>query len=224
MHCIKIYRFSNTMRLLIVIFLAWKITMSAPSIAPLVLFVIVATLTPGGATTLATASGSQFGFRRSIPLMAGIALGLASLAAVAAAGLAGILLELPSLQFGMKALGTAYLLWLAWKIGSSGPPHRRPGTVGPTTLIGGACLLWLNPKGWAMALGAAASFAMLRSEPLQLAMLLACAFGMAAAVSLSLWCVAGVLLARHLKTPRQWRVLNVVLGILLAASIIPMWR
>jgi len=75
-----------------------------------------------------------------------------------------------------------------------------------------------------MALGAAASFAMLRSEPLQLAMLLACAFGMAAAVSLSLWCVAGVLLARHLKTPRQWRVLNVVLGILLAASIIPMWR
>ena len=31
----------------------------------LIVFVIVATITPGGATTLATASGTQFGFRRS---------------------------------------------------------------------------------------------------------------------------------------------------------------
>jgi threonine/homoserine/homoserine lactone efflux protein len=198
--------------------------MSAPAIAPLFLFVIVATLTPGGATTLATASGSQFGFRRSIPLMAGIALGLASLAAVAAAGLAGVLLALPSLQFGMKAIGTAYLLWLAWNIGRSGPPQLKSGTAAPTNLIGGVCLLWLNPKGWAMALGAAASFAMLESGPLKLAVLLGCAFGMAAAVSLSLWCVAGVVLARLLKTPRQWKVLNAVLGLLLAVSIVPMWR
>ena len=48
----------------------------------LIVFVIVATITPGGATTLATASGTQFGFRRSVPLLGGIALGLASLAAI----------------------------------------------------------------------------------------------------------------------------------------------
>ncbi|CAG4889301.1 hypothetical protein [Paraburkholderia saeva] len=57
-----------------------------------------------------------------------------------------------------------------------------------------------------------------------LAALLGSAFGIAALASLSLWCAAGMVLARRLKTPRQWRVLNVMLGVLLAASIVPMWR
>jgi threonine/homoserine/homoserine lactone efflux protein len=35
--------------------------------------------------------------------------------------------------------------------------------------------------------------------------------------------MAGLLLARLLRTERQWRVLNAVLGLLLAASIVPMW-
>lgn len=194
-----------------------------PFIAPLVLFAVVSTVSPGDATTLATASGSQFGFRRSIPLMVGIAVGLASLAAGAAAGLAGLLLAAPGLLLVMKAAGSAYLLWLAWKVARSGPPNLNATAAVPTTLLGGACLLWLNPKGWAMALGAAASFAMLANGPLQLATLLGATFGLAALVSLSLWCAAGIVLARLLKTPRQWRVLNGVLGLLLAVSIAPMW-
>jgi len=185
--------------------------------------VVVSTTTPGGATTLATASGAQFGFRRSVPLIAGIAVGLTSLAAAAAAGLAGLLLAVPSLQTAMRLAGSAYLLWLAWKIAGSGPPNLRADMEVPTSFLGGACLLWLNPKGWAMALGAAASFAALASGPLQLAVLLGSTFGLAAAVSLSLWCLAGLLLARLLRTERQWRVLNAGLGLLLVISIVPMW-
>ena len=190
---------------------------------PFILFVVVSTITPGGATTLATASGAQFGFRRSVPLMAGIAAGLATLAAASAAGLAGLLLAAPSLQTAMRIAGSAYLLWLAWNIARSGPPDMNASMGVPTSFLGGAGLLWLNPKGWAMALGAAASFAALANGPMQLALLLGSAFGLAAAVSLSLWCMAGLLLARLLRTERQWRALNAVLGLLLAVSIIPMW-
>ena len=192
-------------------------------IFPLVLFALVSTITPGGATTLATASGAQFGFRRSVPLMAGIATGLATLAAAAAAGLAGLLLAAPSLQVAMRVAGTAYLLWLAWKIGRSGRPAPKADLARPTSFVGGACLLWLNPKGWAMALGAAASFGLLAEGPLRLALLLGVAFGLAAAVSLSLWCLAGLMLARLLRTERQWRLVNALLGLLLAVSILPMW-
>jgi threonine/homoserine/homoserine lactone efflux protein len=70
------------------------------SILPLLPFVVVATVTPGGATTLATASGTRFGFVRSIPMMLGVALGLALLAAVASLGLGRMLLALPALQTG----------------------------------------------------------------------------------------------------------------------------
>ena len=64
---------------------------------PLFLFVIVSTITPGGATTLATASGAHFGYRRSLPYVAGIAVALASMAAAAAVGLGSILMALPAL-------------------------------------------------------------------------------------------------------------------------------
>ncbi|MBB5463289.1 threonine/homoserine/homoserine lactone efflux protein [Paraburkholderia sp. Clong3] len=194
------------------------------SILPLLLFVAVATVTPGGATTLAAASGARFGFVRSIPLMLGIAMGLALLAALAALGLGGLLLTLPSLQTAVRTLGSAYLLWLAWRIARSGPPNASNGPVRPVSLVNGFLLLWLNPKGWAMTVGAAASFALLANNPNRLAMLLGAAFGVTACASLALWCALGVLFARLFRTPRHWRILNLAMGVLLAASLIPTWR
>ncbi len=197
--------------------------MSPETILPLVIFALVSSVTPGGATTMATASGAHFGFRRSIPLMVGIAAGLASMAAAAAAGLAGVLAAMPSLQLALKAVGSAYLLWLAWKVGSAGAPRLDADLARPTSFVGGVWLLWFNPKAWAMTLGAAASFATLASDPAQLSILLALAFGFAASVSVSLWCTAGTLMARLIRTEAQWRGLNMVLGVLLALSIVPMW-
>jgi threonine/homoserine/homoserine lactone efflux protein len=204
--------------------------MEVASLLPLALFTMVATITPGGATTMATASGAHFGVRRSMPLLAGIALGMASMAAAAAAGLASMVLALPSLQLLMKVAGTVYLLWLALKVGRAGAPRgigaataSAASTATPATCIGGMWMLWHNPKGWAMTTGAAASFGAIADGPVQLAALLAIAFGVAAAVSLLLWCMAGRILARRLTTDRQWRVLNVILALLLAASIAPMW-
>jgi threonine/homoserine/homoserine lactone efflux protein len=193
------------------------------SILPLCLFVAVATLTPGGATTLATATGAQFGFTRSLPLMLGIACGLASLAAVAALGLGSVLLATPTLQTVVKAVGSAYLLWLAWRIARSGPLNAKAGPARPVTLVNGVMLLWLNPKSWAMTVGAAASFELLASTPGRLAMLLAVAFGVAACVSLALWCALGAVLAKVVRTPRQWHVLNLVMGAMLGASVVAAW-
>ena len=197
--------------------------MSVADLLPLFLFVIVSTTTPGGATTLATASGAHFGYRRSMPFMGGIAMGLASMAASAAAGLGGVILAFPSLQFAMKLVGSLYLLWLAWKMARSGPPRLYATIAKPTSFPGAVWLVWHNPKGWAMALGAAASFASLAADPFHLSLILGVSFGVAAIFSLSLWCAAGLLLARLLRTDGQWRMLNALLGALLAASIIPMW-
>lgn len=190
---------------------------------PLILFAVVSTFTPGAATTLATASGAHFGFRRSVPLMVGAALGLASMAAAAAAGLASILLTWPSLHFAMKALGSAYLLWLALRIARSGAPRAKDADT-PTSLIGGLLVLWQNPKAWAMTMGAAASFSALASGPAHLALILSLTFGATASISLVIWCLTGQMLARALRSDWQWNALNVTLGLLLVLSVIPMWR
>lgn len=197
--------------------------MALADILPLFLFAAVSTITPGMTTTLATASGAHFGFRRSMPFMAGVAFGLAAMAVAAAAGLASLLLAQPSLQIAMKAAGTLYLLWLAWKIARSGPPHLDADIARPTGFLAAIGVQFQNPKGWAMVLGAAASFAALASGPAELAVLLGLTFGIMAAASLALWCLAGLLLARLLRSDWQWRLLNAALGLLLAASIVPMW-
>lgn len=190
---------------------------------PLLLFVLVATISPGGATTLATASGANFGWWRSLPLLSGISFGLASMAVAAAFGLGGLILAVPELQLAMKLLGSLYLFWLAMQIALRGQPGKAAVTQKPSRFIAGVALLWQNPKAWAMTLSAAASFASITQGAESLAVLLGVVFAVLSMASLALWCVAGVVLAGVLKTERQWRLLNGFLGALLIASIVPLW-
>jgi threonine/homoserine/homoserine lactone efflux protein len=191
----------------------------------LLTFAVVSTITPGGATTLATASGAQFGFARSLPLLGGIACGLASLIGIVGGGLGAVVVSLPQLQVALRVVGSAYLLWLAWTIGRLGAPSSTSGTAGTSMgFFKGLLLLWLNPKAWTMAIAAASAYAGLSASPLDLALLLSVVFGLAATVSLTLWCLGGQWLSRVLKTDRQWRTVNISLGLLLAVSVIPMWQ
>jgi threonine/homoserine/homoserine lactone efflux protein len=61
------------------------------------------------------------------------------------------------------------------------------------------------------------------ANPLVLAATLATVFAVVLAPNLVLWCTGGQFLTRVLRTDQQWRIVNVVLGLLLVASIAPMW-
>ena len=99
----------------------------------------------------------QFGLRRSLPLLLGIAAGLTTLAVAASLGLAGVLLGV-HLELVVRVLGSLYLLWLAWTIAGAGAPGRTSLTE-PRRFRTGVLLLWLNPKAWAITLSAAGAFA-----------------------------------------------------------------
>lgn len=171
-------------------------------VASVAAFAFVATVSPGGATTLATASGTRFGFRRSLPLLAGIAAGLATLAAAAALGLATVMTAIPGQQLLVRIAGTIYLLWLARGIARSGAP-KGADLARPRTFPNGLLLPWLNPKAGAMTLSAAAAFAGPSTGTAQLTGVLGVCFGLGAAASLTLWCAAGTVFARLLHTDRS---------------------
>ncbi len=145
------------------------------------------------------------------------------MAAFAAAGLAALVLSEPALQMAMKIIGSAYLLSLAWQTSRRGRPNFTQDVATPISFMGGIGLLWINPKGWAMTLSAAASFTAAGNGPLHFAILLGAIFALLSTLSLVIWCVAGVLFAKIMRTDRQWQIMNVTLGILLAASIFPIW-
>ncbi len=190
----------------------------------LILFALIATGSPGGATTLATASGARFGYRRSVPLIAGIAFALASLMAVSGTSLATTFKAIPSLELTVKAIGSMYLIWLAAKIGLAGPPAKAGfDRERPTKFFGGALLLLVNPKAWAMAVGVASSFSDLVSEPLVLGGILALVFAVSACVSLTIWAMVGGTVSRALTAAWHWHLFNGVMAGLLIASILQLW-
>ncbi|MBP3126124.1 LysE family translocator [Thalassospira sp. ER-Se-21-Dark] len=200
------------------------------TLLPVLSFTMAAALSPGGATTLATASGAQFGFRRSVPFIMGISIGMLTLAAAGALGLANLVQAFPSIELITKLIGTSYLVWLAFKIAMAPPPtpsHKletnNEEQNKPIPFLGAFGLLWLNPKGWAVTIGAAASFSAITQDPTQLALILGSAFAFSGFLSMALWCALGLSLSLLLTSDWQWRAVNVTLGVLLVASIIPMW-
>ncbi len=190
----------------------------------LILFALIATGSPGGATALATASGARFGYRQSLPLILGIALSLALLVAVSGTSLAATLQSTPFLSSAIKAIGSAYLVWLALKIGLAGSPSAtRLSEAQPMSFLVGAALLLVNPKAWAMAAGVASSFSNLVSYPFLLGSILAAVFLACACVSLSLWVLAGGFIANLLRTDRHWHIFNGAMATLLLVSILQLW-
>lgn len=187
-------------------------------------FALLSTASPGGATSLATASGAQFGYVRSLPLIGGIATTLALLVAVSGTGLSVAMLAIPSLETGMKVVGSAYLLWLAFIILKAGPPNKaNVSSTKPIRFVGGAMLLLINPKAWAMAVGVAGSFSGISDNPYTLAIIFGCVFAIAASLSLSIWTMTGSMLARIIKADWQWHLFNSVMAILLVLSIASFW-
>lgn len=126
---------------------------------PLVLFAAVMTLTPGPNVVLVTASGANFGFRRTVPQMLGITLGFGFMALAAGFGLAEMVQTAPRVHATLKYAGGAYFVYLAWRIaranGRATAATARPKPIG---FLEAALFTWTNPKAWVLVLGALAAY------------------------------------------------------------------
>lgn len=189
----------------------------------LMTFVFAATASPGGATTLVAASGARFGYVRSVPLMAGICFGMGSLTATLSIGLGAMLGTVEALEVGLKILGTAYLLYLAWIIGRQSAPQAGKASDRPIGFLQGFALIWVNPKVWTLGMAASSAYLGLTFDPWLDAVLIAGAFVGVGTASAALWCWAGAKLGEMLTSETQWRAVNIGFGMLLVLSILPIW-
>jgi threonine/homoserine/homoserine lactone efflux protein len=192
-------------------------------VGSLLVFAVITICSPGANNLLAATSGARFGLRASAGLIAGLALAVVTLIAVAAAGVGAVVTSRPGLQLVLRAAGTAYLLWLAVHVARSGRPALEDGPESPPGFRTGVLVTSVNPKTWTVALSAASGYSAISADPLVLAAVLAGVFTVVVVPNLVLWCVGGEVLARRLSTDHQWAVLNGTLAALLALSVIPMW-
>ncbi|WP_213004149.1 LysE family translocator [Parahaliea maris] len=191
-------------------------------------FAAAMTGTPGPNNIMLTASGANFGFTRTIPHLVGVSLGVASLIGTVAGGL-GVLFEtFPVLQQGLRLVACAYLLYLAWRIGTAPPPARdslQPGESEGRPMRFHEALLfqYVNPKAWAMAITAVSSFTAAGEGYWVSAALIVAVFLLVGFPLTTSWAAFGVLLGQVLSSPRSWVWFNRCMGVLTASCLAFMW-
>ncbi|PZX18320.1 threonine/homoserine/homoserine lactone efflux protein [Palleronia aestuarii] len=195
----------------------------APEIlAGLVLFAFVATVTPGPNNVMLTASGANFGFRRTVPHMLGITIGFPVMIALVGLGLMQVFDAVPGSQTVLEVASVLYLLYLAWKIAHAGAPKDASAEGRPLSFLQAALFQWVNPKAWALALSAIAAYAPARTAATIVTVALV--FSAVSLPSISIWVVLGQQMRRFLRSTRRLTAFNWTMAALLVASLVPVLR
>lgn len=197
--------------------------MSHSLLIALIAFGAVMAFTPGPNNIMVLSSGLTYGFRRTVPHIVGIAFGVAFMVAAMGLGFGAIFFTWPILQTILKYAGIVYLVYLAFVIAMSGP--MTPGQdnqKAPMTFWGAALFQWVNVKGWVMAIGIITAYSAVASFPWNIATQAVLMFLMGGLSSV-LWALFGTSLRPVLTSPKAVRAFNIVMAILLLASLYPVF-
>jgi threonine/homoserine/homoserine lactone efflux protein len=197
--------------------------MSHSLLIAFVMFATVMFFTPGPNNIMLLASGLTYGFRRTVPHIAGITIGFAFMVGSVGLGLGTIFIAYPVLQTILKYAGAAYLIYLAAAIAMSEPlapdqDNRR----GPMTFWGAAMFQWVNAKGWVMVIGTITAYAAIAAFPWSIVIQVGLSL-ILGAVSCTAWALFGSALRPVLTSRRVVRAFNIIMALLLLASLYPVF-
>src|SRR3981189_1412416 len=197
--------------------------MSHSLLIAFLIFAAVMFITPGPNNIMLLSSGLTYGFRRTLPHVAGITIGFAFMIGAVGVGLGTIFIAYPVLQTILKYAGVVYLIYLAAAIAMSEPvapdqDNRR----GPMTFWGAAMFQWVNAKGWVMVIGTITAYAAIAPFPWRIAIQVTLSL-ILGAVSCTAWALFGTALRPILTSPMAVRAFNVVMAVLLLASLYPVF-
>jgi threonine/homoserine/homoserine lactone efflux protein len=198
--------------------------MSQPLLIAFVMFATVMYFTPGPNNVMLLSSGLTYGFRRTLPHIAGITFGMAFMIAAVGLGLGTIFITYPVLQKILKYAGAAYLVYLAAAIAMSGAaPSGQDNARGPMTFWGAAVFQWVNVKGWVMVIGTITAYAAIASFPWNILIQTAISLVVGALATVA-WALFGSALRPLLRSPSTVRAFNLAMAVLLLASLYPVFR
>jgi threonine/homoserine/homoserine lactone efflux protein len=197
--------------------------MSHSLLIAFVIFAVVMFFTPGPNNIMLLSSGLTYGFRRTVPHIAGITIGFAFMVGAVGVGLGAVFIAYPVLQTILKYLGVAYLVYLAAMIAMSGPVEPdQEGGRGPMTFWGAAMFQWINAKGWVMVIGTITAYAAIASFPWNIAIQVSLSL-LLGVLSCTLWALFGTSLRPILRSRGAVRAFNIAMAVLLLASLYPVF-
>ena len=126
--------------------------MSAAELTALLVFCTAMSFSPGPNTTLSTALAANLGLRRALRFCLAVPVGWTLLMISSGMGMGALVLGAPALRWSVQLFGVAYMLWLAWKLASTGQLAQVDQRRLDVTFWQGVGLQFLNIKAWMLAL------------------------------------------------------------------------
>jgi len=186
---------------------------------PLFLFTFLATATPGPNNVLLTLSGSQFGYKKTLPFIVGIRVGIGFLFLLMSFGVGALILANPTWYLVLKLMGASYLVYLAIKITFSSVRSNKQDTAKLLGFKHGALMQFVNPKSMMMVLSCITAFSLpgeLYTPSVIQAFVIFTLVGM---VSNSCWVLFGVAINKLLATEKSQLLFNRLLGLLTLCAV-----
>ena len=192
-------------------------------LGPIAIYAIVTAFTPGPNNMMLLASGTNFGFRRTIPHMFGISIGVFIIQMALGLGLGEVFKLLPWLYTILRIASMLYLLYLAYKIATSGSPSGSDAETQkskPMTLLGAIAFQVINPKLIIVSIGFLSTY-MPPNPPLPRLLAAVLVNTVVGYLSTVAWAGLGVVVNKFLQQARTIRIFNLTMAVLLVASMVP---
>lgn len=181
--------------------------MDPTALFPLAIYAIVMSITPGPNTLMLATSGLNFGVASCLPHILGIIFGLSFQLLLTGIGLGAVFGAEPRIQIVLKIVGTAYLLWLSWRLWGAESSTRK-GEVRPISFFEAAAFQFVNPKAWLIAITICAVF-MVQNNPIMLQIAaFSLTFLIVGAPCMLAWAVFGASMHRITSDARKLRWIN----------------
>lgn len=191
---------------------------------PLLAFVFVSTITPGPNNFLLATSGIKFGIKASISHVIGIHFGVYLLVVLCGLGLGQVLIAFPEAVLALKVFGTAYLIYLAWKIlGFKLGEGELEATGRPMTLLQALVFQFSNPKAWMMATTGLNISIGIDGSMVTAVMALGLSFASLGLFCNFLWLCVGASLQKLWREPTYQKTINGLLALLTILTIVMFW-
>lgn len=181
---------------------------------PLVSFVLVTTFTPGPNNISSASMGILYGYRNTLPYLAGITTGFFLIMLLCAYVSSTLLAILPSVEPILRIIGATYILWLA--IGTARASYAfDSANQSSMGLKKGFLLQAVNPKVAVYGLTLYSTFLSSAADDLLLLSMFALLFASIAFCATSTWAIGGAVIRKRLHRPRVRMLINTILVTLL---------
>jgi len=193
-------------------------------LAAIATFALVTSITPGPNNIMLTASGANFGFKRTLPHIAGIVAGVAALNLCIGLGLGALFVQFPIMQESLKVAGSAYLIWLAIKLLKfQYSDNHQNEDARPFNFWQALVFQYVNPKAWVMAISANASFSLAGETYWLSVWFIILVFAMVGPPSIMVWAAFGQMIRRFLSRPEFLKTFNSTMAALTAGCVVFIW-